>query len=168
LQAIAEQLHGPLLAHVRGRMRDQSEAEDIAQESWARASAAIGNGEGAIANIRAYLYRVARNLMIDHHRHTAVGVEVKVDDAILATIPDGRPDPESMLVTRDELRRMDRIITAMPARAREVFRLCRIEGLSYAEVGRQLGISRQTVQDHTIRALLAIQIAADGDFDARA
>ena len=92
-------------------------------------------------------------------------VEVKVDEAVMERVADARPDPESALITRTELRRMDRIMAAMPARPREVFRLSRIEGLSFAEIGRQLGTSRQTVHEHMMRALLAIQIAAETDFD---
>ncbi|MGH7021019.1 MAG: RNA polymerase sigma factor, partial [Brevundimonas sp.] len=85
---------------------------------------------------------------------------------LLDRVADPRPSPESSLITRDELRRMDRIMAAMPARPREVFRLSRIEGLSFAEIGRTLGTSRQTVHEHMTRALLALQMAADTDLDA--
>lgn len=59
---------------------------------------------------------------------------------------------------------MDRIIAAMPERPREVFRLSRIEGVSFAEIGRRLGVSRQTVHEHMLKALMALSMAADADF----
>jgi len=162
LNDMAGELHAPLLSHVKGRMRSASDAEDIAQETWARMSVALH--AGPITNFRAYLYRVARNLIIDHGRRAGPRIEIGGLEALVVTLPDPRPDPESELITREELRRMDRIIAGMPTRARQVFRLSRLEGLSFAEIGRELGISRQTVQDHMTRALLALQLAADGDF----
>ncbi|QIG79068.1 sigma-70 family RNA polymerase sigma factor [Sphingosinithalassobacter tenebrarum] len=150
---------------LRRRLSNPHDAEEIAQESWARMIAVLREDRGGIGNLSAYLFRVARNLVVDRGRRLAAGVEIAVDDSELRAVADSRPDPEAQLVTRDELRRMDRIIAAMPARPREVFRLSRIEGLSFAEIGRRLGISRQTVHEHMTRALLAIQLAADADFD---
>lgn len=163
LTAMADELHAPLLSHVRKHVRNASDAEDITQETWARTTAAAAAGN-PIANVRAYLYRVARNLMIDHGRRADRAIEIGGQDDLIATLPDPRPDPESELITAEQLARMDRIIAAMPGRARQVFRLSRLEGQSFAEIGRALGISRQTVQDHMTRALLALQLAADGDF----
>lgn len=155
-----------LQAHVRGRVGNRQDAEDIAQESWARITAAAQSDRTAINNVRGYLFRVARNLIVDHRRRAASTIEVKADEALLDRVADPRPSPEAALITRDELRRMDRIMAAMPARPREVFRLSRIEGLSFAEIGRKLGTSRQTVHEHMTRALLALQLAADTDLDA--
>lgn len=154
-----------LKGFVQRRVSCREDSEDIAQDSWVRlASATRGDGV-TIAHAPAYLYRIARNLIIDHRRREATRPPVDGDDA-LSMAADPRPDPESVLITRAELARMDRIMAAMPARPREVFRLSRIEGLSFAEIGRQMGLSRQTVHEHMGRALLAIQMAADTDFDA--
>lgn len=154
-----------LQAYVRGKVSNRQDAEDIAQESWARMAAATRSDRGAVENVWSYLFRIARNLVIDHRRRAASMVEVEVDEAVMERVAEARPDPESALITRTELLRMDRIMAAMPARPREVFRLSRIEGLSFAEIGRRLGTSRQTVHEHMTRALLAIQIAAETDFD---
>ncbi len=148
-----------------GRVANRADADDIAQESWLRVAATMRAGKDApIVNLRAYLFRIARNLIIDHRRREAAKPWTDTDDAVLAAAPDPRPDPEAALVTRSELARMDRIMAAMPVKPREVFRLSRIEGLSFAEIGRRLGVSRQTVHEHMSRALLAIQLAADADF----
>lgn len=151
---------------VRGQMRSPQDAEDLVQDSWERASAATRDPQQPpVANVRAYLFRIARNLIIDHRRRAAVRPVVAVDETVLLQAPDPRPSPEAALITRDELGRMDRIIAAMPAKPREVFRLARIEGLSYADIGRRLNISRQTVHQHMTRALLALQLATQTSFD---
>lgn len=166
MNALAREFHGTLVDHTRKLMRGAPEAEDIAQESWAKVSNGISNGV-TIANLRGYLLKVARNLMIDHRRREALGVETWVPEEIISCIADPRPSVETQLITRDELRRIDAIIGAMPSRPRQVFRLSRFEGLSFAEIGRRLGVSRQTVHDHMTKALIAIQLAADTDFDGR-
>lgn len=166
LNALAREFHGTLADHTRKLMRGAPEAEDIAQESWAKVSNGIANG-GTIANLRGYLLKVARNLMIDHRRREALGVETWVSEDIVKRVADLQPNAETQLITRDELRRMDAIIAAMPSRPRQVFRLSRFEGLSFAEIGRRLGVSRQTVHDHMTKALIAIQLAADAEYDDR-
>ncbi|MGH7018236.1 MAG: RNA polymerase sigma factor, partial [Brevundimonas sp.] len=72
-----------LQAHVRGRVGSRQDAEDIAQESWARITAAVQSDRAAIDNVRGYLFRIARNLIVDHRRRAASTIEVKADDALL-------------------------------------------------------------------------------------
>lgn len=115
--------------------------------------------------MRAYLFRIAHNLIIDHRRRASSSPVVNTDDSVIERVRDPAPSPESALITREQLQRMDRIMAAMPARPREVFRLSRIEGLSFAEIGRLMGTSRQTVYEHMTRALLALQMAVDTDFE---
>lgn len=162
---LARDLHAEAIARARSTMRHATDADDVAQESWVRMSLAMAKGQ-PIANLRTYLMRIVRNLVIDYHRAEKARLDVAVGDDALTAIPDPRPNAEAQLVTRDELRRMDAVIAAMPAKARAVFCLARIDGLSYAEIGRRLGVSRQTVHDHMTRALLAIQLAAATDFEA--
>ena len=150
---------------VRSRVGHREDGEVIAQDSWLRMASAAPSEGAAIVNVRAYLFRIACNLIVDHRRRHAARPPIDGDDALLSVV-DPRPNPERVLITRIELARMDRIIAAMPARPREVFRLSRIEGQSFAEIGRRLGVSRQTVHEHMGRALLALQLAADTDFDA--
>lgn len=164
IDAVARDFHGALSGHARRLMRGGADADDIAQESWVQVTSVVAGG-GTIANVRGYLLRIARNLMIDHRRREALGYEQWLADDAVARIPDPQPSAEVQLITRDELRRMNAIIAAMPARPRQVFRLSRSEGLSFAEIGRRLGISRQTVHDHMTRALIALQMAAADDYD---
>jgi len=154
--------YASLASHVRRQTRDSDDAEDIVQESWLRMAQA--ERRGPIANLGAYLRTIAANLIRDRHRRMTTGIEIAVPEEVLVNLPEVQPGPEAQLITRDELRRMEAVIAAMPSRPREVFRLARIEGLSFAEIGRRLGISRQTVHEHMMRALLDIQTAADGDF----
>ncbi|MEE9877554.1 MAG: sigma-70 region 4 domain-containing protein [Stenotrophomonas maltophilia] len=65
--------------------------------------------------------------------------------------------PSSDCSTPNKLRHLDAIIAALPPRSRQVFLLARVEQMALAEIGRQLGISRQTAHGHLLRALVALQ-----------
>lgn len=50
-------------------------------------------------------------------------------------------------------RMVSRAIDRLPPQRRLVFRMCRLEGQTYDEVARNLGISRNTVKEHMVSAL---------------
>lgn len=43
-------------------------------------------------------------------------------------------------------------IEELPNQRKQIYKLCKIEGKSYAEVGKQLGISSSTINDHIVKA----------------
>jgi DNA-binding CsgD family transcriptional regulator len=55
-------------------------------------------------------------------------------------------------------------IAALPPRRREVFRLARLDGLSYREIAEVMGLSPQTVANQMSRALTELHEALDGLF----
>jgi RNA polymerase sigma-70 factor (ECF subfamily) len=158
IEALIDEHYSPLLLFVRGRSRVQQDAEDIVQEAWMRSMSAIASG--TVSNVRAYLHRVARNLLTDQgHRQLRSG-EIVVEESVLLSFPDPRINTEAKLLLTEELRRINAAIQAMPPRSRTVFVLARMEQLSYAEIGRKLNISRQTVYEHMMRAMLVLQAAS--------
>ncbi|MFC4256799.1 sigma-70 family RNA polymerase sigma factor [Altererythrobacter xixiisoli] len=150
-----------LTRFVRRQGGNPSDVDDIVQESWLRLSTA--QPKTPVRNLAGYLRQIAANLIRDRHRRTALGVETLAPNTELDLTPSPRSDPEALLITRDELARMENVLAGMPARRREVFRLSRMDGMTFAEIARQLGISRQTVHEHMMHALIVIQQAADCD-----
>jgi RNA polymerase sigma-70 factor (ECF subfamily) len=61
------------------------------------------------------------------------------------------------VIARQELRRLAAAIDTLPPRCREVFLLVRFENLSNGEAAIRLGISRNMVEKHLIKALLQIR-----------
>ena len=78
-------------------------------------------------------------------------------------MPDRQPSPENVTLHRSELARLLQVVEGLSPRCREVFVLGKFEGLSLAEIGARLGISRNTVVTHMVNALAAIEreMAAD-------
>lgn len=145
----------PLHAHVRRKLPQRSDADDVVQETWLRVVTVAASG--LLSNGRAYLYRVAHNLIADHYRQRQRRREDPLDEASLTTLADPATLPEQRLLDLEQLRHLDAIIAALPPRSRQVFLLARVEQMALAEIGRQLGISRQTVHGHLLRALVALQ-----------
>jgi RNA polymerase sigma-70 factor (ECF subfamily) len=150
-----------LLRFLLRRLGSAALAEELAQETWLRATSM--EGVAAIDNPRGYLFRIAANLSIDHNRRSGQGVEVEAGDAVLQAVPDPRPSPEIEAHHRAEYARLLAVVEALPPRCREVFVMARFDGLKYAEIAERLGISRNTVISHVVHALSVIEAALPPD-----
>lgn len=60
--------HGPILRYVAARVRDRAAAEELAADVFVQALEAIGRYRYTGRPILAWLYRIARNLVVDHVR----------------------------------------------------------------------------------------------------
>ncbi len=140
------------------RLGNVTLAEDLAQETWLRAARIREQpgGAGEVGNPRAYLFRIAANLALDHQRHVNRGVEIEAGPD-LDSVADRNPSPESVALHRSEFARLLRVVEGLTPRCREVFILAKFEERTYAEIAETLGISRNTVITHMVTALAAIE-----------
>lgn len=127
----------------------RASAEDLVQDLFLALWEAHGADEAARVD-RAYLYRAVRNRAINYLRRHRVA-ESWVEYASRQE-PPGDPTPEDMRAQRDLEAAAQRAIAELPDRCREVFLLCRRDGLSYAEVAERLRLSINTVQSQMWRA----------------
>lgn len=144
--------HGEELQRYLTRRLDCAQtAADLTHEAFVR----LMNGRPAEAldNPRAYLFRIASNLVADHFRSAAKAAPRTHGAEVVESVADKAPGPERTLLARDEVRRLDRAIDDLPPRQREVLLLHKFEGLSYAAIAERLGISKNTVMVHMMRAL---------------
>lgn len=114
------------------------EPEDIVQAAFARFAALPENTE--VANPRAFLFRTAHNIGLDARRSAARGMAASLDPQFPRA--DGHDfSPEDVLVSRDELARLEAAIAALKPRQRTALLLHRLDGLGFAEIGRRMGVS---------------------------
>lgn len=102
----------------------------------------------------AYLFKITRNRCFDYLRH--LNVENQYAKLYMDLYKSGIIDDES----HDE--RMDiiyRVMNEMPTRTRFVVDQCYFEGKKYAEVAEILGISKDGVRKHIIKALTLLRSA---------
>lgn len=113
----------------------------------------------------AFLRRSAHNFVLDHHRAEKVRAQHASGDARLQTGTDDI-DPERVLSARERLMIIEQAIRAMDEKRRDVLIMSRIQGLSSAEIARQLGCSPTLVKMRLAEALVLCERAlraAEGD-----
>lgn len=103
---------------------------------------------------RHLLFRMARNLVIDHHRSRVRQTRLFRPDNGYEGYPSARPDPERALLAAERLSRALHVIDTMPPRRRQAFLMHRVEGLSYLEIARNMGVSVKAVEKHISIAML--------------
>ena len=136
-----------VLAIGRRMLRDDAEAEDVAQETllrlW-RNAASLELGEGGV---RPWLRRVAANLCIDRvraRRNTSLGDALPEETAPATQL--------THLAERELGVRVDAALKALPERQRLALTLFHYEGMSQIEVGEAMGISDEAVESLLARA----------------
>lgn len=144
-----------LRAYLSRRVACRETACELAQETFLRViSADLGR---TIRNPRALLFRIAKNLAIDHYRANAP-LHGKCDDiAECESLPCGQPLPEQVVFGRQMLERLCRAIEALPPQCRKIFLLHKFEGQSHAEIASGHGITRNAVEKHLVRALVHLR-----------
>jgi RNA polymerase sigma factor (sigma-70 family) len=105
-----------------------------------------------VADLAGYFMITGRNLALDHERRRKVAPFIDGIEG-LETISDPTPSVEASTISRQELLRVQAALERMPPRARQVFILSRIDGLTYVQIGEHLGISPKTVFGHMVVAL---------------
>ena len=123
--------------------------EDVAQDAFMK-FAAIDDRE-AIDNPRAYLFRMAHNILVDEHRWLALR-RANPGDSEARPASDDRT-PERVLVGRERLEILMGCLRAMPAVRRRSFLLNRLQGLSCAAIARMTGYSESAIKKHIDLAL---------------
>lgn len=140
------------------RGRTVHEADDLVQEAWVRMAAHSGKQE--VANPGAFLMRTALNLSIDVHRaRRTQGDEVALDDVVLA---DMAPGVEAWVLGRERAARLGVCLGRLPERTRGIFLAHRLDGRSYTDIARELGISVNAVEKHVTKATLLLTCCMEG------
>ena len=134
-QALSEDLvHEVFLRMIRYRHTYQTEGAN--------------NSPGAF---EAWMYRIARNALVDHarkHRH-----EVAPAEDQLESIPSQRPTPFESTAKRQDMARLYRALRELPEEKRELLVLTRFEGLTHDQIGRILGCESNTIKGRVFRAM---------------
>lgn len=142
---------GALRGRLRRMLSADTDLDDIVSETLTRAYAA--DDWARISNGKHYLFRIARNILIDGARRNAV-----VSFDYVADIESLQVDcsTESGLSARDELRHVQRVIDGLPPQCRRVFLRRRVHELSLGEIAEEMGLSVSTVEKHLAKAVMLL------------
>ncbi|GAA2346605.1 RNA polymerase sigma factor [Streptomyces cuspidosporus] len=127
-----------------------ADAEDLVQDTLLRAYRAVGRFDGR--HPRAWLLTIMRHAEVSRRRqrrpHLLDDPDTEFDR--LASAPGATPEELVVDTAFDEA--VDAAFTALPLRDQQVVRLVHVDGLSYAEAARVLGVPKGTVMSRLHRA----------------
>ena len=133
--------------------QDASEAEDLVQETYAKALRAF-SGFQLGTNFRAWMFRILRNTFLT----SRTGLKsTSVSDDEVETIASTAPNPETVLLERADREMVRQALTELPVPFREILLLCEVEEMSYEEIAQVLAIPVGTVMSRLYRARKALR-----------
>lgn len=142
-------------------VRDQAEAEDIAQEAFIKAYRALHSFRGDSA-FYTWLYRIAANTaknVLSSSRRKLVDYDLDLQDpedyAAQVLLKDS-DTPEGMLLSEEIRHTVTEAMRQLPEDLREAITLRELEGLSYEEIAEVMECPVGTVRSRIFRAREAI------------
>lgn len=136
-------------------LSDSIAAEDVAQDSFLALYRHLEQVPPAA--YRPWLYRVARNLCLDQLRRRKFKLSLfgdlsRDDDQPFVPSDTDNQRPDQLAETREANDMIEKAIEQLPAKFREAFLLCEIDGLSYEDASAVLGCPVKTVSTRLFRA----------------
>ncbi len=145
--------HGWLQQYLLKKVNCSEQAADLAHDTFLRlmtsnrSPAALGEAP------RALLTHIAKGLVVDHWRRQEV--ERAYLEALADTPTQYIPSPEERLLIIEALTRIEAMLSAMPARTRDIFLMAQLDGQTYSRIAARFGVSLSTVKRHMRKAYLA-------------
>jgi len=141
----------PLRRFLRARTQTDADADDLMQEVFVRILKRLPSLREP-AKIQGWVYRIARNVVIDHYRsrreHVALDFDLEAED------PTGRD-------AVDLSGSLKRFVASLPIKYREPLVRHEFQGQSLAEVGTELGLSLTATKSRVRRARLMLRAMLD-------
>jgi RNA polymerase sigma-70 factor (ECF subfamily) len=133
------------------RVHNHHEAEDLTESTFLNAwrSLTAGRNKTKINNPRAWIYRIARNTMIDHIRTRKE--EISIEQMPAASQPSN--PPETDLINNEKIEQLAVHFAKLEPKYQEVIILRFINQMSHAETAQLLGIKENYVRILQYRAL---------------
>lgn len=139
-----------LLRFLLTRLSSRQEAEEVAQESYARLLRL--DQPAVLSFLRAYLFKTAANLAIDRlrHRTTLKGAQSKLE---LAYKLGAERTPEDLAGREQEADLIEQFLSELPPLCQRAFVLYRVHEFTLAEVAAQLGVSERMIRYYVVQAM---------------
>jgi RNA polymerase sigma-70 factor (ECF subfamily) len=145
----------PHEAELRSMLRrvcvSAAEIDDVIQESCYRIL--VMPDLGHILNPKAFVFRTAKNIVLDRIRRDAVVSIDTMANLDELEIADTAPSPERVVFAREELKWVFGLIAHLPDRCKSVFRARRVHGMSQNETAATLGLTDSVVEHEMMRGM---------------
>lgn len=147
--------YGQLVRFFHKRTGNYHDADDLSQDVF---TLWLNRKEQTpVQEQRAFLFKIANHVLIDHWRKNQKQKDIYQDDCELDDAAQSYAtelDPGYVLEHQQRLDLLSEAIETLPPRRREAFVLYRFDGLSQSEIAEQMEISISMVEKHIAAALL--------------
>ncbi len=138
--------HEPALrAWLYRHFPDADNIDDIIQDAYLRLLKA--RESKAIRSPKAFLFRTARNLSIDHLKSHKISRKIPFEEQAASNVLDAAPDIPETVSRNQEIEIMKAAIQSLPDRCRQIVTLHEVYGMPQKDIARKLGVSASTVSD---------------------
>lgn len=134
-------------------LKSKELSQDILQDVFAK----VWDVRGSIdpeQSFSAYLYKIAVNLSSNTFRKSLRETFMRTQ---IARSEESYSHIEEAIAIKDQQEILNKALSKLPRKQREVYVLHKIEGLSHKEISEQLGITLSAVNQHIHRASKAIR-----------
>lgn len=110
------------------------------------------NPDPPIEDVRAFLYRAAKNAAFNLQRTERTRTELSV---LIAPVMDEWDErtPETITESVADIEKVNQAIQGLPVLTRQIFTMYRLHGINQKDIAEQLGVSLSTVEKHMKKAL---------------
>ena len=159
-EQLAMPLFDQLYNHARWLTGDRIDAEDLVQETYAKALKGFaGFAEGT--NIRAWMFRILRNTFLTSRSGLAAqrtesfeDQEGNAEEAVAHALT-----PELILMRSQSEETLFAALESLPVNYRQIILLCEVEEMSYREIAQVLDVPLGTVMSRLSRARAGLRTA---------
>ena len=153
LAAVFDTYYVPIYRYIYHQIGHVETAEDLAGEVFLRLLDRIREGRGPNRHLKAWLFRVAHNLVVDESRRAAHRDHESLDDSI----PVGRASVEEQVQHAVTTQQAYDLLEELTPQQRSIIVLKYLEGMENAEVAHTLGLSIGAVKALQHRGLNALR-----------
>jgi RNA polymerase sigma-70 factor (ECF subfamily) len=145
--------HLPVYRYIASRVHRPSDAEDLTQLVFVKALEALPRYEARGIPFGGWLFRLARNAVIDHMRtrHDHLDLEAATQQ------PGREAGPDEVTVARQELDEVAAAMAALTDEQRDAIALRFFAGLSAREAAHVMGKQEGTIRGLQFRAIAALR-----------
>lgn len=144
--------YGQTLRTFLARRRvSREQAADIVQETYCRVQQA--DSVESIRQPKAFLIRVASNVLLNSRRHHRHALEESAPDFEGLEVANEDPSAYRQMSAEQELAIVRAALMELPPKCRQAFVMNRLDNLSYPQVAREMGLSVSMIEKYISQAL---------------
>ena len=151
-----QELLNPIFRFIRYQVKDQIEAEDLAQEVFVKAWSKLDQFSDRGFTFQSWLYQIARTTVLDWFKKKKM-VIVDEPEQVFGNLESPHGDPLAEAIQNETAEQINEALADLSHTDREVLVLYYVSDLGHAEISAILGLSEEAVRQRKSRALRSLK-----------